>query len=157
MGRPPYDDPTPPTQRAPAPGELPPDAPATVEEVRTLRRWLWVVGAWAAAASIVAIIALVTGGDDSGDSASTRSDVAQLEESLTGRLDNVEQRLDEAPSAEDLERLDNRLKEVENQVEEAQDGAPSSEDLDQLGQRTDDLERRVEELEAGPPPEGESP
>src|SRR3954468_3385142 len=41
---------------------LPPDAPATIEDVRRVRRWVWVAGIWAVAATVIAIIALLSGG-----------------------------------------------------------------------------------------------
>ncbi len=147
---------TPPRQgppAAPGPGEPPPDAPATVEDVRGLRRWLWVVGIWAAAASIIALIALIDSGNGSDkESASTQSDVARLEERLTGRLDNIEQTLDEKASTEDVQKLESRVAKAERDAADAADASSqAADDLRRLSQRVDDLEQRVEELEAGPP------
>jgi tetrahydromethanopterin S-methyltransferase subunit G len=146
------------SQPEPPPGERGtarlPDAPATVEDVQTLRRWLWVAGVWAGAASIIAVIALFTPSNNANEaSPGTQSDIADLEQRLTGRLDNVEQKLDEAPSAEDLQRLDERLRTAENELDKVA-SSDAAKDLADLSQRVDDLERRVEELEAGPPPEG---
>jgi hypothetical protein len=43
---------------------LPPDAPATIEDVRASRRWTVVALVWAIAASAIAVIALVQNSND---------------------------------------------------------------------------------------------
>lgn len=139
--------------------EPPPDGPATLEDVRALRRWLWVVGVWAAAASIIALIALIDSGDGgNGSSATTQSELAKLEERLNGRLDNLEQSLGEKASTEDVQKLNRRVAKAERDAGDAGDaGTQAADDLKQLEERVDDLATRVEELEAGPAPEGGSP
>jgi len=133
------------------PHERMPDEPATVEDIRTLRRWLLVVGVWAAAATAVALIALVTSGGGSSDgSASSKSEIAQVQQRLTGRLDNVEQQLDEKAPTEDLQKLQDRLQKVEDDLPAATDKADqAAQDLQKLQDRVDELATRVEDLEAG--------
>jgi polyhydroxyalkanoate synthesis regulator phasin len=133
-----------------------PDAePATQGDVKSLRRWLIAAAVWAVAASVIALIALIdddTGGNGGdGDTPSSRA-VSRVEQRLGSRIDELEQRVEDAPSSEDLEELNNRIGEVEGQVEEL--GSPASdEDIDELNNRIDELEQRVEELENEPPPE----
>jgi septal ring factor EnvC (AmiA/AmiB activator) len=149
---------TPPRPPPPVPEEVRLHEPATVEDVRSLRRWIWVAGIWALAASIIALIALLDSGGSSDSAATAQSDVARVEEKLTGRLDNIEQALDEKASTEDVQKLQDRLDKLEQDVSDAADAATqASDDVKQVGRRVDDLATRVEELEAGPPPEGGSP
>jgi septal ring factor EnvC (AmiA/AmiB activator) len=127
------------------PPAVPPDrpAPATTDDVRALRRWLLVAGVWAAAATAIAVIALVTANQDDSEEigARTASQIGRVQRSLTERLDQIEQRLDELAPAEDVTRLDNRLKKVE------QTGSRTSDRVDAIGDDVDDLQSRVEDLE----------
>ena len=133
-----------------------PDAePATQGDVKALRRWLIAAAVWAVAASVIALIALIdddTGGNgDDGDATSSRA-VTRVERRLDSRIDELQQRVENAPSSDDVEELNNRIGEVEGQVEEL--GSPASEDdIDELNGRVEELEQRVEELENQPPPE----
>jgi septal ring factor EnvC (AmiA/AmiB activator) len=127
------------------PPAVPPDrpAPATTDDVRALRRWLLVAGVWAAAATAIAVIALVTANQDDSEEigARTASQIGRVQRTLTERLDQIEQRLDELAPAEDVARLDNRLKKVE------QTASRTSERVDAIGDDVDDLQSRVEDLE----------
>jgi septal ring factor EnvC (AmiA/AmiB activator) len=116
--------------------------PATVGSVKTLRRWLIVAGVWAVAATAIAVFALIKAdeADDAGREQAA-GDLGRVQRQLDGRLDDLEQRIDDAPTSEDLTRLDERLAEIE-------DGAgQASEDVERLSGRLDDLEQQVQELE----------
>jgi tetrahydromethanopterin S-methyltransferase subunit G len=151
------DQPTSPQPGEPAGYYDPDGAPATVGDVRNLRRWMIVALVWAVAASAIALLALLDddtgGGDDEGSSSSS---AARVERRLETRIDELERRVERAPSGEDIEGMGNRVDEVEGQVEGLGD-APSEDSINQLGERIDELERRVEELENEPPPDEATP
>jgi septal ring factor EnvC (AmiA/AmiB activator) len=114
--------------------------PATVADVRGLRRWLVVAGVWAFAATAIAVIALIAASDDEKVAAAT-GQIGRVQRQLSGRISEIEARVDKLPRSEDVSRLENRLKEVEN-------GAGKSSDrLKALSGRIDDLDRQVERLE----------
>jgi TolA-binding protein len=121
-------------------------APATTDDVRSLRRWLLVAGVWAAAATAIAVIALITANQDDSEEigARTASQIGRVQRSLTERLDQIEQRLDELAPAEDVTRLDNRLQKVEERAGKTLDR------VDTIAGDVDDLQTRVEELEQQP-------
>ena len=141
-----------------APGEpLPPPVdplveddlrPATLGELRTLRRWLAVAGVWAVAASAIAIIALLEARKDepaNDPNAASASQLAKVQRDLDNRIDRLEERMESLPDSDDVAKLEARLKRVEN-------GASSSkDDVTQANDRIDDLEQRVEEAEQQPP------
>ena len=146
-----HEPPTPP----PPPGDRPPavvrervpideeSQPATVGELRSLRRWVAVAGVWAVAATAIGVIALVVANqeDDSGVEERTAGQIARVQRQLNDRIDGLESRIDELPQSDDLARLDDRLQEVE-------DGAGKIGDrLVRLDGRIDDLESQVEALE----------
>ena len=145
-----------PTVGPPPAGEPPDDAPATVGELRTLRRWVLVTGVWAVAATAVGLIALLD--DDEPARDDTGSQAAQeVERSLGRQIDQLESQLEDADSSEDLRRLDRRLQQLEDDVSQAGDDArQASESAEQLETRVDDLEGRVDALAAegdgGPDP-----
>jgi septal ring factor EnvC (AmiA/AmiB activator) len=133
-----------------------PDAPATLEDLRSLRRWLWVVGVWAVAASAVALIALIVSDDESpsGDAAA-RASVTRVERALDQRIDRLEEDLGKAGSAEDLAKLDRRVRDAEKDVTAVSDtGETATKGLEDLEDRVSELDRRVEEVEAQ---QGQSP
>ena len=138
----------------PPPGEPPDDAPATVGQLRTLRRWVAVAGVWAVAATAVALIALLAndGDDQPRDDGGNRvaADLGRLQRSLDERLGELERRVRDGASSEDLQRLDRRLQELEDEVSSASaDAADAGDAVEALGNRVDDLESRIEALEAG--------
>jgi septal ring factor EnvC (AmiA/AmiB activator) len=158
--------PTPRPGAPPTPAGPPPDAPleardpyepATVEDLRTLRRWLAVVGIWAVAASAVALIALFDTAEEpqtSGDQAETASQISRVQRNLDERLDELEKDVAEgSASREDVARLERRVRRAEGQSADAREDAgrarESSSDLDG---RLDDLEDRVQRLEDEQPP-----
>jgi hypothetical protein len=138
---------------------LPPDAPATVEDVRGARRWTWVAFAWAVAASIVAVIALVQANKDNTTDTSSSSNQAQqaaaLKTQLDGfvkqtndRLDQFGKRLDQAASSDDLAKIDKRLTTVEDDLSKLK--SSSSDQADTIKQIQTDLTaltKRVQALE----------
>ncbi|MEX2196057.1 MAG: hypothetical protein WD844_12295 [Thermoleophilaceae bacterium] len=138
----------------PAPGEppvQPDDAPASVGQLRTLRRWVAVAGVWAVAATAVALIALIdASGDEPRDEENgVAADIGELQRSLDERLAELERGVRDAASGEDLQRLDNRLGELEDDVSSAsQSAADAADAADAIGNRVDDLEGRVEALES---------
>lgn len=144
--------------RTPPPGEppldaLPPDAPATVEDVRATRRWTWVAFAWAIAASAIAVIALITANDNKNDEpqqtvADPTPRIERLEKQTNERLDAFGKRLDDAAAQDDVRKLDRRLAKAEDDATEAKTAASKTTDaIDQLKRDIDDLKQRVDELE----------
>ena len=119
--------------------------PATRGDLRDLRRWLIAAGAWAVAASIIAIIALFAGDEDSGDADRDSRDVAnrisRLERTLDKRIEEVEASIADLPTSEDVSKLESRLGKVEDQSSEAAGAAKRA------GDTASDLESRVEALE----------
>jgi polyhydroxyalkanoate synthesis regulator phasin len=140
---PPAAPPVPPAA-APPPAPPPPVEAATADDVRALRRWLLVAGAWAVAATAIAVIALIQANkDDSAKiGARTASQVGHVQRQLSGRLDDIENRLDGLAPTGDVTRLDRRLKKAED------DTAKATAKLDKLSGRVDDLENRVDDLES---------
>lgn len=82
-----------------------PDAPATQDELRTLRRWVVVAGVWAVTATAVALIALL---DDSGRAAERRANqtaerIAAAESRLDRRIGQLDSRLRRLPTSAQVE------------------------------------------------------
>jgi peptidoglycan hydrolase CwlO-like protein len=139
---------------------LPPDAPATIEDVRAARRWMLVALAWAIAASIIAVLALVQASDDEPADTRTTPDLTprleRFESQTNDRLDAFSKRLDDRAAADDVQKLDKRLAEVEDDASTAKtDNGRQGDAIEQLQTDVDDLKKRVEELEQQseqPPP-----
>jgi septal ring factor EnvC (AmiA/AmiB activator) len=130
-------------------GEPPPapyvedDRPATVGDLRSLRRWLLVTAVWAVAATALGVIALIQANKDD-DSGRTQSaaDLARVQKDLAGRIDDLQAQVDELPTSDDLSKLDGRIKDVEKKADS------TGSDIDKLNGRVDDLEQRVDDLES---------
>jgi TolA-binding protein len=129
-------------RRDPGPIEEPP-RPATVEEVRAIRRWLLVTGVWAVAATAIAAIALVVANRFDEEELNTRTarQIRAVQARLEDRIEDLESRIDQLPTSDDVSDLDNRLSEVEDRTGTATDRLKS------LSGRLDGLEERVETLE----------
>jgi septal ring factor EnvC (AmiA/AmiB activator) len=133
-------------QEPPRAGDVAPyvedDRPATLGDIRSLRRWLIVTAVWAAAATAVAVIALIQANEDD-DAARTQAagELGRVQRSVNDRIDDLESRVDELPTSDDLTKLDNRIKEVEDAADKA------STNTERLGNRVEDLEGRVDDLE----------
>jgi TolA-binding protein len=144
--------------RRPAEPVLDEDAqPATVGELRSVRRWLLVAGVWAVAATAIAVIALIAANqeeDTGNDNAATPAQVERVQRDLSEQIDDLEGRLDELPQGEDVARLDDRLKKVES------DTGKTSDQITDLSNQLGELEGRVEALEesaAAPEPTETTP
>ena len=119
------------------------DRPATVGDLRSLRRWLLVTAVWAVAATALGVIALIQANkDDESGRTQSAADLARVQKDLAGRIDDLESRIDDLPTSDDLSKLDGRIKDVEKKA----DGTGS--DIDKLNGRVDDLEKRVDDLES---------
>jgi hypothetical protein len=131
------------------PPEPDPNAPATRDDVRSLRRWLVVTGVWAVAASAIGIIALVASNDEDPNQASaTDARLAQLERNISTRIQGLEEEVSKAAKPEDVERLDARVRALRQDVTDAKEASESaSKSADDLTERADDLEQRIEDLE----------
>jgi TolA-binding protein len=147
----------PPAPEEREPHVRPEDRPARVSDLRSLRRWLLVAAVWAAAATAIAVIALVAADDAREDntkigrqSARTTAQIADAQRRLDQRLDELEDRLDELPSAEDLSDLSNRLERVEGA------NGRTSDQVEELTGSVQDLESRVESLEQASPDSAEN-
>ena len=114
--------------------------PATVGDLKRLRLWLIVAGVWAAAATVIAVIALLDNEErTSATEVSTR--VTRLERELKDELDQVKSQIEALPGADDLSKVDGRLKEVEDDASQAARDAKSADE------KTGDLEQRLGDLE----------
>jgi chromosome segregation ATPase len=136
---------------------LPPDAPATVEDVRASRRWTIVALAWAIAASAIAVIALVQNpNDNSNDNqpAQTTPSVSpkqlrDFEKQTNDRLDAFSGRLSDRAASADVQKLDKRLSQAEDELSQAKDDESKQGDtITQLQTDLKDLQQRVDELES---------
>jgi polyhydroxyalkanoate synthesis regulator phasin len=130
----------------PRPGDVAPyvedDRPATLGDIRGLRRWLVVTAVWAVAATALGVIALIEANkDDEAGRTQSAADIARVQKDLNGRIDDLESRVDDLPTSDDVSKLDGRIKDLENKADR------SSSDLDKLNGRVGDLEQRVDDLE----------
>ena len=138
----------------PRPGDVAPyvedERPATLADIRSLRRWLAVAGIWAVAATALGVIALLEANkDDSGDQTAAAGELARVQKQLNSRMDDLESRIDDLPTSDDVSKLDGRLKAVEDDADKTKAAADRlSGRVDDLEGRVDDLESRVEELES---------
>ena len=138
------------TEQPPRAGDVAPyvedERPATLADVRSLRRWLAVTAVWAVAATALAVFALIEANKED-DAARTQAagEVGRVQRALNERIDELESRVDELPTSDDLSKLDGRIKDIE----EASDNAATNIERlgERLGGRLDDLETRVDELE----------
>ena len=135
-------------EQPPRPGDVAPyvedDRPATVGDLRSLRRWLLVAAVWAVAATALGVIALIQANNAKDDEDRTRSaaELSRVQRDLAGRIDDLKAQVDGLPTSDDLTKLDNRIRDVEKKA----DGTAS--DIEKLNGRIDDLEQRVDDLES---------
>jgi chromosome segregation ATPase len=136
---------------------LPPDAPATVEDVRASRRWTIVALAWAIAASAIAVIARVQNSNDNSNDnppAQTTPSVSpkqlrDFEKQTNDRLDAFSGRLSDRAASADVQKLDKRLSQAEDELSQAKDDESKQGDtITQLQTDLKDLQQRVDELES---------
>jgi hypothetical protein len=121
------------------------ERPATLADIRGLRRWLIVTAVWAAAATALGVIALIQANkDDTSGRTQSAADLARVQRDLAGRIDDLKSQVDALPTSDDVSKLDNRIKELETKA----DKSASASDTDKLNNRLDDLEQRVDDLES---------
>ena len=138
----------------PRPGDVAPyvedERPATLADIRSLRRWLAVAGIWAVAATALGVIALIEANkDDTADQTQAAGEIGRVQKQLNSRIDDLESRIDELPTSDDVSKLDARLKAVEDDADKSKAAADKlSGRVDALETRVDDLETRVDELES---------
>jgi septal ring factor EnvC (AmiA/AmiB activator) len=119
------------------------DRPATVGELRSLRRWLVVAAVWAVAATALGVIALIQANkNDEEGRTQAAGELGRVQKQLNDRIDALKAQVDELPTSDDLTKLDNRIKDVEKQADS------TGSDIDKLNGRVDDLEKRVDDLES---------
>jgi chromosome segregation ATPase len=141
-------------QEPPRPGDVAPyvedERPATLADLRSIRRWLAVAGIWAVAATALGVIALIEANkDDSADQTKAAGELGQVQRQLNSRIDDLESRIDDLPTSDDLSKLDGRLKSVEDGLDKNTTATERlSGRVDDLEGQVDDLETRVEELES---------
>jgi septal ring factor EnvC (AmiA/AmiB activator) len=131
---------------------LPPDAPATVEDVRASRRWTWVALAWAVAASVIAVLALLDASSKPEPKLppDATPKVEQLRTETNDRLTAFERRLQQLATQDDVKKLEKRLVKAEDEAtaaKDAADKAATADDLKTLQTKVDDLDQRVSDLE----------
>jgi hypothetical protein len=145
---------------------LPPDAPATVEDVRASRRWTIVALAWAIAASAIAVIALIqNSNDNSNDNQPTQTtqsvspkQLQDFEGQTNDRLDAFSRRLNDRAAQADVQKLDKRLSKVEDDQSQAQDDAgKQSDSITQMQSDLKDLQQRVDDLESQQQDQSQTP
>lgn len=125
------------------------ERPATLADIRSLRRWLAVTAVWAVAATALGVIALLEANkDDSADQTKAAGELGRVQQQLNSRIDDLESRIDDLPTSDDVAKLDGRLKSVENAADKSRTAADRlSGRVDDLEGQVDDLESRVEQLE----------
>lgn len=131
---------------------LPPDAPATVEDVRAARRWTMVALAWAVAASAIALFALMSQDDEPAPPPPPPDNTARiqrLERSTNQRLDAFERRIGGRASQDDIQKLERRLRAMEDDADQAKTDAGDAKSTNtEQADALDALEQRVEDLES---------
>jgi TolA-binding protein len=116
--------------------------PATVGQVKSLRRWLIVAGVWAVAATALAVFALIQANqEDEEGREQAAGELGRVQRQLDNRIDGLEQRIEGLPSSDDISNLEDRLGQVED------DASQATQSAERLGNRLDDLEGRVDQLE----------
>jgi TolA-binding protein len=147
-------EPPPGGPRAPRPGDVAPyvedERPATLADIRSLRRWLAVAAIWAVAATALAVIALLEANkDDSAEQTRAAGELGRVQRQLNSRIDDLESRIAELPTTDDVSKLDGRLKAVEDAADKSATATERlSRRVDDLEAGVDDLESRIEELES---------
>ena len=127
--------------------------PLAIEDFRSLRRWLVVLGLVAAIAIAVAAYALIAAGDSAGDDdVSALADrlsktERQLGETSESDVRDVERRLRRTGEESDIRVLDERITRLENDVVETLDASVDrGRELNRLTQRVEALSREVRRL-----------
>jgi septal ring factor EnvC (AmiA/AmiB activator) len=118
------------------------ERPATLADIRGLRRWLVVTAVWAAAATALGVIALIQANkEDTSGQTQSAADLARVQRDLAGRIDDLRSQVDALPTSDDVSKLDNRIKDVEKKADS------TGSDIDKLNGRVDGLKKRVDDVE----------
>ena len=130
------------------------DAPEPDNEFRRLRRWIAVVGVIAllgVGAGAYAISEIESTKDENREDdqavSALREDLEVLREQLGGRVDSLEQQVDDAASAQEMQNLQDDLEALDKRVKKLDEESGGGAEADEVNTRIDDLEQRVEDLE----------
>jgi methyl-accepting chemotaxis protein len=127
--------------------------PALLEDLRSLKRAVALLGVLSVLALGVALWALLQGdGEDDqgprGASVSSVNDLRERVDDLEGDVENAATDSSVSKLRSDVESLGEQVDEVAQEAEQAGDQGDAADVADELGTRVDDLEGRVDELEA---------
>ena len=129
------------------------DRPATVGDLRALRRWVIVATVWAVAASAIAIIALLDSPEETDDvQADVAAQLTRVRRALDERTDReigqLRSQIRALPTTRDLQRLERRVQEAEQEGSKASSSASRAlRSARSTSSALDDIERRVDRLE----------
>jgi septal ring factor EnvC (AmiA/AmiB activator) len=137
---------------------LPPDAAATVEDVRAGRRWTIVALVWAVAASAIAVIALIEAGNNDNSSSNqpaqttaqgvSQKDFADFQKQVNDRLDAFSKRLSNTASSADVDKINKSLTQMKSDLSQVKDdNSKQSDTITQMQSDIKDLQQRVGDLE----------
>ena len=76
-----------------------------------------------------------------------REDLEVLREQLGGRVDSLEQRVDDAAGLQELEQVQQDVDGLDKRVKRLDEESGGGAEADELATRIDDLEQRIEDLE----------
>jgi DNA repair exonuclease SbcCD ATPase subunit len=130
---------------------------ALLDELRSLKRTLALVGVIAIVALGVALWALLEQQDDGGDAQGASNErVSRLED----RVDTLEGDVEDAASDNSVSELRQQQEDLGEEVEqlsEQSSGSDAEESVQQLEQQVEELGQRVDDLEQQPDAGGEEP
>lgn len=117
--------------------------PASVADVKGVRRWAIVAGVWAVAATALAVIALVKPAEnDTETAAAANRSINRLQDRLDERFQQLEDRVNRLPQSADLQKLQDRVSSVEDDAKQAAGDAKAARDsIGKLGDRVDKVEQ----------------
>jgi hypothetical protein len=120
--------------------------PATLAELRSLRRWLVVAAVWAVAATGISVLAFITASDDDDQRlAETSSQTRGIQRRVNRQVKELEARLTNLPQSSTVRGLQREVRRL-TRVTARQD-----KQLVSLDGQFKDLRNRIETLEEAPP------
>jgi outer membrane murein-binding lipoprotein Lpp len=144
--RPPYGEDPYGTQ---AGGPDPDRAPATMGDLKGLRRWLIVAAIWAVAASAIGLIALFGGGaqgDGKDVDASQVADLSRKVDALQGKVDKAT--ADASDAAQTASQLSSGIDDASSTADDAKSAADkASSSIGDLQSQIDEIDQRLKILE----------
>jgi len=118
------------------------ELPASVGQLKSLRRWLIVTAVWAVAATALAVFALVEANkQEEANQERAAGELGRVQSQLNDRIADLEKQVEELPTSEDVQDLDSRLGRVED------DAGATADSLEKLTGRVDGIERDLNDLE----------